>query len=207
MGLRERTDTAARPGPAAGGGPDDEVTLFVARRVEPGHEEAFERWAKGILAAAAGHEGNLGTGLLRPAGPDDPWHLLLHFRDGAAFRSWQDSPARAACFAAADGHHHEVHRHEILGMEGWFATTRAAAKGRPPVRWKMAVASTVAIAPLTVTSGLLLTPHLAGLPVAVRALVTAPLISALMTYAALPVVTRLLRGWLFGRADRPARTG
>ncbi|MFD0350134.1 hypothetical protein ACFQ0M_37100 [Kitasatospora aburaviensis] len=61
----------------------------------------------------------------------------------------------------------------------------------------MAVASTVAIAPLTVTASLLLNPHLAGLPVAVRPLVTAPLISALMTYAALPVVTRLLRRWLF----------
>ncbi|WP_395293395.1 antibiotic biosynthesis monooxygenase [Kitasatospora hibisci] len=175
----------------------DEITLFVARRVEPGYEAAFEVWAKGILAAAAAHQGNLGTGLLRPAGPEDPWHLLLHFRDTAAFRSWQDSPARAACFAEADGHHHEVHRHEILGMEGWFATTPAAAQGRPPVRWKMAVASTVAIAPLTVTASLLLNPHLAGLPVAVRPLVTAPLISALMTYAALPVVTRLLRRWLF----------
>ncbi|WP_406207180.1 antibiotic biosynthesis monooxygenase [Kitasatospora sp. NBC_01560] len=184
----------------AGHEQEEEVTLFVARRVEPGYEEAFELWAKEILAAAAAHEGNLGTGLLRPAGPDDPWHLLLHFRDGDAFRSWQASPARAACFEAADGHHHEVHRHEILGMEGWFATTRAgASKGRPPVRWKMAVASTIAIAPLTVTAGLLLTPHLAGLPVAVRPLVTAPLISGLMTYAALPVVTRLLRRWLFER--------
>ncbi|MEU6235439.1 antibiotic biosynthesis monooxygenase [Kitasatospora sp. NPDC047058] len=186
--------------PVTGTGQDQEVTLFVARRVEAGYEEAFEVWAKEILAAAAAHEGNLGTGLLRPAGPDDPWHLLIHFRDGEAFRSWQASPARAACFAAADGHHHEVHRHEILGMEGWFATTKAAApKGRPPVRWKMAVASTIAIAPLTVTASLLLNPHLAGLPTAVRPLVTAPLISALMTYAALPVVTRLLRRWLFPR--------
>ncbi|AUY48830.1 antibiotic biosynthesis monooxygenase [Streptomyces sp. CB01881] len=184
----------------AGSGQDEEVTLFVARRVEPGYEEAFEVWAKDILAAAAAHEGNLGTGLLRPAGPDDPWHLLLHFRDGEAFRSWQASPARAACFAVADGHHHEVHRHEILGMEGWFATTKAAAsKGRPPVRWKMAVASTLAIAPIVVTSALLIAPHLSGLPTAVRPLVTAPLISALMTYAALPVVTRLLRPWLFRR--------
>ncbi|MFF2042081.1 antibiotic biosynthesis monooxygenase [Kitasatospora sp. NPDC058170] len=195
------TGTAGPGSTADGRAAQDEVTLFVARRVEPGHEEAFEHWAKGILGAASAHEGNLGTGLLRPAGPDDPWHLLLHFRDGAAFRSWQDSPARAACFAKADGHHVEVHRHEILGMEGWFATTPGADRRRPPVRWRMAVASTIAIAPLTITAGLFLNPHLAGLPVAVRSLVTAPLISALMTYAALPVVTRLLRGWLFGPRD------
>ncbi|GHF32715.1 hypothetical protein GCM10018790_07920 [Kitasatospora xanthocidica] len=169
----------------------------MARRVEPGYEEAFERWAEGILAAATEHAGNLGTGLLRPSGPDEPWHLLLHFRDTEAFRSWQDSPVRAACFAKADGHHHEVHRHEIHGMEGWFATTPGAAQRRPPVRWRMAVASTIAIAPLVVASAVLIGPHLTGLPVAVRPLVTAPLISVLMTYAALPVVTRALRRWLF----------
>ncbi|MEU8510268.1 antibiotic biosynthesis monooxygenase [Kitasatospora sp. NPDC048722] len=175
----------------------DEVTLFVARRVESGYEEAFEAWAKNILAAACAHEGNLVTGLLRPAGPGEPWHLLLHFRDAGAFRAWQASPARAACFEKADGHHHEVHRHEILGMEGWFATTPGAAQRRPPVRWRMAVASTIAIAPLVVASAVLIAPYLAGLPVPVRPLVTAPLISGLMTYAALPLVTRWLRRWLF----------
>ncbi|MER7579266.1 antibiotic biosynthesis monooxygenase [Kitasatospora sp. NPDC097691] len=178
-------------------GQAEEFTLFVARRVEPGYEEAFELWAKSILAAATEHAGNLGTGLLRPSGPGEPWHLLLHFRDAEAFRSWQTSPVRAACFAKADGHHHEVHRHEIHGMEGWFATTPGAAQRRPPVRWKMAVASTVAISPLVVVSTIVIGPHLTGLPVAVRPLVTAPLISLLMTYAALPVVTRALRRWLF----------
>jgi len=176
-----------------------EVTLFVARRVDPGHEDAFEMWARGILGAAAEHPGNLGTGLLRPAGPGEPWHLLLHFRDADAFRSWQHSPARAACFAKVDGHHVEVARRELHGMEGWFATTPAGARRTPAPRWKMAIASTVAIAPLTITANLLLTPHLATLPVAVRSLILAPLISGLMTYVALPAVTWALRRWLFPR--------
>ncbi|MEV4611274.1 antibiotic biosynthesis monooxygenase [Kitasatospora sp. NPDC049258] len=175
----------------------EEVTLFVARRVDSGYEESFEAWARGILGAAAAHPGNLGTGLLRPAGAGDPWHLLLHFRDAEAFRAWQSSPARAACFARVDGHHVEVARRELHGMEGWFATTPTGARRTPPARWKMAVASTVAIAPLTLTVNLLLAPHLAGLPVAVRTLLLAPLISILMTYLALPAVTRLLRRWLF----------
>ncbi|MFI8461971.1 hypothetical protein [Kitasatospora sp. NPDC085464] len=32
-------------------GQAEEFTVFVARRVEPGYEEAFELWAKNILAA------------------------------------------------------------------------------------------------------------------------------------------------------------
>ncbi|MGW6916946.1 antibiotic biosynthesis monooxygenase [Kitasatospora sp. NPDC054939] len=177
----------------------EEVTLFVARRVDPGYEEAFESWARGILNAAAEHPGNLGTGLLRPAEPGTPWHLLLHFRDTDAFRAWQTSPVRAACFAKVDGHHVEVARRELLGMEGWFATTPAGARQTPPPRWKMAVASTLAIAPLTLSAALLVTPHLSGLPVPVRTLLLAPLISTLMTYLALPVTTRLMRRWLFPR--------
>lgn len=175
----------------------DEVTLFVARRVDPGHEEAFENWARGILRAAADHPGNLGTGLLRPAEPGAPWHLLLHFRDAESFRAWQSSPARAAFFATTDGHHVEVARRELLGMEGWFATTPAGARQTPPPRWKMAVASTLAIAPLTLTANLLIAPHLSAVPVVVRTLLFAPLISTLMTYLALPVATRLMRRWLF----------
>ncbi|MFJ1702675.1 antibiotic biosynthesis monooxygenase [Kitasatospora sp. NPDC088346] len=117
----------------------DEVTLFVARRVDAGHEDAFEHWARGILGAASDHPGNLGTGLLRPAEPGAPWHLLLHFRDADSFTAWQRSPARAACFARVDGHHVEVARRELHGMEGWFATTPAGARRTPPARWKMAV--------------------------------------------------------------------
>ncbi|KJK59941.1 antibiotic biosynthesis monooxygenase [Saccharothrix sp. ST-888] len=175
----------------------DEVTLFVARRVEPGHEESFEGWARAILDRATAHPGNLGTGLLRPAGPGEPWHLLLHFQDDAAFESWQQSPDRAECFARMDGHHVEVARRELHGMEGWFATTPAGAKRTPPPRWKMAVASTLAIAPLTVSASLLVTPHLTDLPVVPRTLLMAPVISVLMTYLALPAVTRTLRRWLF----------
>ncbi|MET7518657.1 hypothetical protein ABZS88_35505 [Streptomyces sp. NPDC005480] len=45
-------------------------------------------------------------------------------------------------------------------MEGWFATTPAGAgaKGAALRRWKMAVASAPAIAPLTVASTLLISP-------------------------------------------------
>ncbi|MFD7496669.1 hypothetical protein ACFV8T_30575 [Streptomyces sp. NPDC059832] len=37
-----------------------EVTLLMARRVEPGYEAAFEVWAKGILDSAAAFRRHLG---------------------------------------------------------------------------------------------------------------------------------------------------
>lgn len=176
------------------------VTLLVARQVEQGYEESFEQWARGILGAAAEHPGNLRTGLLRPTGPEDPWHLVMHFQDAEAFRGWQESPARAACLEIVDGHHVEIDRHELRGMDAWFTSPPAGSRRvAPPPRWKLAIASTLAIGPLTITANLTLTPHLLGLPVVVRSLILGTTLSTLMTYLALPVVNRLLRRWLFPR--------
>ncbi|MFF2412113.1 hypothetical protein [Streptomyces sp. NPDC058092] len=49
-----------------------EVTLVMARRVEPGYEAAFEPWAKGILDNVATSAGRLGYGLFRSFGDDTP---------------------------------------------------------------------------------------------------------------------------------------
>ncbi|MFF5503569.1 antibiotic biosynthesis monooxygenase [Streptomyces roseolus] len=172
-----------------------EVTLLIARRVEPGHEASFERWARGILDTAATFPGHLGYGLFRSSGGDAPWFLVHRFRDAEACRAWQESPQRAAWFAVCEGHHHtEIARRQLTGMETWFAepgSTRPA-----PPRWKMAVSATLAVYPISVLGGLFLTPCLAGLPFLLAGLVTAVVFNVLMTYVSMPAVSRLLRRWL-----------
>ncbi|MFF2774246.1 antibiotic biosynthesis monooxygenase [Streptomyces sp. NPDC058052] len=172
-----------------------EVNLLIARRVEPGHEAAFERWAKGILDCAATFPGHLGYGFFRSAGGDAPWFLVHRFRDAEACRTWQESPERAAWFAGCEGHHHtEIARRRLTGMETWFAepgSTRPA-----PPRWKMAVSATLAIYPISVLGSLFLVPRLTALPVLLSSAVVACVFNVLMTYAAMPAVSRLLRRWL-----------
>ncbi|MFE9044620.1 antibiotic biosynthesis monooxygenase [Streptomyces sp. NPDC012421] len=172
-----------------------EVTLLIARRVEPGHEAAFERWAKGILDCAATFPGHLGYGFFRSAGGEAPWFLVHRFRDAEACRTWQESPERAAWFADCEGHHHtEIARRKLTGMETWFAkpgSTRPA-----PPRWKMAVSATLAIYPISVLGSLFLVPRLTALPVLLSSAVVACVFNVLMTYVAMPAVSRLLRRWL-----------
>ncbi|MCX4986556.1 antibiotic biosynthesis monooxygenase [Streptomyces sp. NBC_00572] len=172
-----------------------EVTLLIARRVEPGHEAAFELWARGILDSAAAFPGHLGYGLFRSSGGDAPWFLVHRFRDAEACRTWQDSPERAAWFADCRGHHHtEVARRQLTGMETWFAkpgSTRPA-----PPRWKMAISATLAIYPISVLGSLFLVPRLTMLPVLLSSAVVAGVFNVLMAYVAMPAVSRLLRGWL-----------
>ncbi|WP_455353063.1 antibiotic biosynthesis monooxygenase [Streptomyces sp. SYSU K217416] len=174
-----------------------EVTLLFARQVEPGFEDAFEKWARGILDAAAAFPGHLGHGLFRPATDGAPWFLVHRFRDSAAYRRWQDSPERAEWFANCEGHRHtEIARRELTGMETWFAkpgTTRPA-----PPRWKMAISSGLAIFPISLLGNAVLGPYLSVLPLVARTAVFTVLFSVLMTYVAMPGVSRLLRRWLTG---------
>ncbi|MGW7200205.1 antibiotic biosynthesis monooxygenase [Streptomyces chryseus] len=175
----------------------DEVTLLIARRVEPGYEEVFEQWARGILDSASRFPGHLGYGLFRSSGDGAPWFLVHRFRDAEACRSWQESPERAAWFDRCEGHQHiEIARRVLTGMETWFAkpgSTRPA-----PPRWKMAISATLAIYPITLLGGWFLVPHLTALPVALGGAVLACVYNVLMTYVAMPTVSRLLRGWLSG---------
>ncbi|WP_369372708.1 antibiotic biosynthesis monooxygenase [Streptomyces sp. cg36] len=176
-----------------------DIALVAARRVDPGHEETFQEWARGVLAAAATLPGHLGGGLYRPAADGAPWIVVHRFRDQKALRVWLASPQRAAFSAHHEGHrHYEVARRELAGMEGWFTEPGRAATAPP--RWKTAVASALGIFPISLLGSVFLTPHLTGLPQAARTAVFAALFSVLMTYVSMPLVTRALRHWLSPRA-------
>lgn len=177
--------------------PSGEVGVLIARQVDPGHEEEFERWAHGILEAAAAFPGHLGHGLFRPARPGDPWFLVHRFRDAGACAAWQDSPERAAWFARAGSGHREINRRRLSGLEGWFPRYREPSA--LPARWKMTLTAALGIFPVSLLSGAVLQPLLSPVPLLPRTALVALVFSGLMTYALMPALTRLLRRWLSPR--------
>ncbi|MDW6064242.1 antibiotic biosynthesis monooxygenase [Streptomyces sp. FXJ1.4098] len=185
--------TTAGPEQATQPHPSGEVAVLIARRVEPGYETQFEQWAQGILDAAAAFSGHLGYGLFRPAGPAEPWYLVHRFQDAEAYARWHHSVERAAWFARADGHHQEVARRQLTGLEGWFPPNGSA---RVPARWKMTLTAVLGIFPLSLLTSTLLQPVLAPLPLLARTALVACLLSTLMSYAVMPALTRALRRWL-----------
>ncbi|MFJ7269505.1 antibiotic biosynthesis monooxygenase [Streptomyces sp. NPDC099050] len=190
---RSRLASGDSPGIVRAGRAD--VALIAARVVEPGHEEPFQQWARDILAAAAAAPGNLGGGLFHPAVDGAPWIFVHRFRDHGTLQGWIGSPQRAKFFAPHEGHRHaEVARRELSGLEGWFADPGSTAA--TPPRWKTAVSSAIGIFPVSLLGSALLTPHLTALPQVARTAVFAALFSVLMTYIAMPLVTRILRRWL-----------
>lgn len=74
---------------------DPPVTAVASRRVLPGREEEFERWASGILGAANAFPGYLGSEVLRPSGPeDDEYQIVFRFDHASNLKRWEHSEER-----------------------------------------------------------------------------------------------------------------
>lgn len=78
-----------------GGGEDPPVTAVASRRVKPGREGEFEEWTSGILSAARGFPGYLGSNVVRPSGPeDDEYQIVFKFDHASNLKRWEESRER-----------------------------------------------------------------------------------------------------------------
>lgn len=82
---------------------DATPTVIVSRRVRPGADRDFERWARRVSAAAQRYPGHLGFELQRPgtAHPDE-WVIIYRFASVAELEGWLSSPERAALMAEGE---------------------------------------------------------------------------------------------------------
>jgi uncharacterized protein len=173
------------------------VTVVVRHRVKPGKEAEFEEWLRGITRAAGLFEGYLGYNVVRPADPSHPDYLVFfRFDTLANLEKWEESETRRQWLEQAEplsGHPPMRERH--TGLEVWF--TPPAGRTQPP-RYKMVVVTLLAVFPLISLVQVTLVPLLADWPILLRTLLTSVLFVCVMTYAVMPLMTRLLSRWLYG---------
>ena len=171
------------------------VTVTVARQVAPGRERDFEAWVHGVVEAASRFPGFLGAGVLRPPAPGQPWHVVYRFADAHSQRAWETSAERAAWLARADDFADETGVTRVTGLETWFELPGRTAPAPP--RWKMAAVTFAAIYPMALAINAFLAPRTATWPLALRATVFPAILVPVMTWVAMPGLTRLLRRWLY----------
>ena len=103
---------------------------------------------------------------------------------------------RSAIFQAWDGKVRQLtegspHYRQLHGLEAWFR-----AKSQPPARWKMARLTFVAVYALTLPLTLAVGPLLRGWPLPVANALFNLIVVSLLTWAVMPALTRVARGWL-----------
>jgi uncharacterized protein len=176
------------------------VTMLVTRTVRLGSVEAFERWLHEIAAIAVTFEGHLGVSVLRPPSGSRQYTIIFRFRTPGQLRAWIDSDVRARQLEAAEPLcEGPAYVDRLDGIEAWFALPETPRLAAPP-RHKMALLTYVAVFALFQIVPRLAAPVLAPLPEVLRVGVVIAMMVALLTYAVMPLATRVFGGWLYRRS-------
>ncbi len=170
------------------------IHIAITRRVRPGCEAEFQLALREFFQDSFDSGAVLGaTMLVPPPGSESREFGILRtfvneqmrdeFYASPMFKAWEQR-----CDPLVDGgwSYHPLH-----GMEAWFRSP-----GSPPPRWKMAVVTFLGVYPVSLLIGVLLSPTLRNLPLALHLFCVSALIVACLTWLVMPQLTRWFRPWL-----------
>ena len=181
------------------------VTVVVTRVVKPGYEADFEVWQEKISHESAKLEGHLGVSVIRPKDPSNPEYVtIFKFDHYSNLKRWLDSDIRKQLLAESRSFAPEDPKVQILsGLESWFTIPGSVAQALQ--KPKMVVLTSVAIFVIVNGLNFLAAPLVGGLPKLVQSVILTPIVCTLMTYWAMPSMTRLFARWLYP-SSQPARS-
>ena len=176
------------------------VTAVIRRCVKRGREEEFENWLKGVGNDALNFPGHLGSNIIRPSRKSRPEYIIIfRFDTYDNLMSWETSEIRRSWVEKVQplvtG---ETKIQHVTGLEYWF-TLPDQPESLPPPRLKMAFVTWLALFPLVLAIPPLLVLVLSDLYEVFRIMIIAAVMVLLMTYAVMPVMTRLFASWLYVR--------
>jgi uncharacterized protein len=180
------------------------VTAVVTRDVIPGRESDYDEWARRVVSASARYGATGHTFLISDPAAPTRRVLIAQFPDVDGVTAWDESEDRDQLVKEAE-EFSSLHLQRASGLETWFALPHKRAIVPPP-RWKQLMATLVGAYPLVVLMSAFVLPRLTAWPLLLRSIVLPVVLLTLMTYAVMPVVTNVLRGWLYAASDE-ARAG
>jgi uncharacterized protein len=176
------------------------ITVSITRTVSPERAKEVAAWARAGQDLLSASPGYLGSGWIRPDPQSAEWHMLYRFADAESLTIWEKSPERAWWVESALGMVAHSPEERRTGIEGWFDTPATveviASTPASPPRWKQMVAIFIAFYPLSLAANWLLSFVTSSWPLPARVLLLVLAVTPVMTYVALPLITRALRPWL-----------
>ncbi|MFC6286461.1 antibiotic biosynthesis monooxygenase [Nocardioides sp. GCM10027113] len=186
--------------------PSAPVTVSITRHIAPEHHAEMVAWVEAGTRLAERFDGFLGAGWVRPRPDSDEWHMLYRFASAEHLAVWQASSQRKWWLAAAQGRIEVSRMESRTGIEGWFDEPRSTeviekAPSAPtaPPRWKQATTIFLVFYPLSVLVNWFAGQYLSDITLPLRILMTVLVMTPVMTYFALPWITRKLQWWLQGK--------
>ncbi|WP_316367121.1 antibiotic biosynthesis monooxygenase [Candidatus Thiodiazotropha sp. CDECU1] len=181
--------------------PDPPVTVLVTRRPKPGKEQAFEDYLTGITQAALQHQGHMGANIFRPSRPGGEYRIVFKFDRRSNLERWENSTEREEWRAIAEEVSEPRQVETISGLEAWFTLPTCAMNVHPP-KYKMALLVWLGVFCLVTLLSGLLGPLISEFPRLLQTFILTALVVVCLTYAVMPLLTRLFSGWLYPNKDQ-----
>jgi antibiotic biosynthesis monooxygenase (ABM) superfamily enzyme len=176
------------------------ITVSITRTVSPDRAKEVAAWARAGQDLLSANPGYLGSGWVRPDPTSPEWHMLYRFADAESLERWETSREREWWVASALGMVQHSPEERRTGIEGWFDQPASVEVIAPPPaappRWKQMVSIFIVFFPLSLLGNWALASVSATWPLPLRVFVLVLLVTPVMTYLAMPFVTRALRPWL-----------
>ena len=189
------------PGSDRRKGPRLPVTVAVSRRVATENQDAAQEWANGLVNAAQRFPGYLDSEVhVMDRNGDVDVVLGLTFERAQNLVAWEESSERAEHVRRGE----ELTQGAPVGITLanldllWNAPREATTA---PQRWKTALWVWIALTPAALLLNLYLVPHLGGLPVVLRTLLSTVILVLWVIWVGLPTV-HYFRTRLGGYANR-----
>jgi len=179
--------------------PAEGATEVISHRIRPGRQKDFDDWLQRTLKLKDQSPGYLGTTVISPSGEESRLrYAVSRCRDRTALDSWRKSPDRARLFE-------EVNAYAIpyldnaTGLETYFRPP-GRASFVPPPRWKVTLITLGASFLISLIAHLVLDPYLLPGGLLLSTFLFTAILVSVLAYLALPVLTRVLQGWLYPEA-------
>ena len=186
------------------------VTVIVKRIAKKDKIKEFEEWLSGISKEVSRQEGSMGIDIIRPISNANSiskpeYVIIFRFNNYENLAKWENLPIRKEWLqkgrklAEADP---DVQK--LTGLEFWFTPhfkdeTSPVIPLRPPPRYKMMIVTIPVISVLisTLVPQIYVLTEMLSIPFQIRIVISITITVVLMTYVIMPLLTKLLRHWLF----------
>ena len=172
-----------------------EFTEVITRNIIPGNEKNYDDWLQRFMKSERQFPGYLGTTVIVPGGNiSSVRYVINRFADQASLKNWENSEVALKLIEEVSKY---STRERVTGLETWFILSNLKTIVAPP-RWKMAIVSFIGAYSISLLAQYILGLYLGQMPLLTNILMTIILVLGL-TYIAMPLLSRLLQGWLYPR--------
>ena len=167
--------------------------------VKPTKINEYEQWLRGIFNEAKKFEGFIETNVIKPADSESPEYIsLVKFDSQENLCRWQESSEEAEWVAKLpDLVEESADMQKAIGFEMWFSRPKVLFSAAPPPFWKQVVLGVMTVYPMILILNFVLKPITGSLPWFVSLFISVVILSTLLTYPIMPMVTKVLRNWLY----------